>query len=276
MFRKRPTRRDAPTGGFTLVELLVVVAIIGILISLLLPAVQAARAAARRMSCTNNLRQIGVGLLNYHNSYRSFPPGGIELRTSWRDAAKRQFAWSAFLLPFVEQKQVHEQIDFGRSFDAPENARAAAYALPIYVCSSVPRDTLLSEGRGVCDYGGIYGERILSPNDPPKGAMLYDRLLAIRDFTDGTSSTLIVSEDSGFADMQWINARNLFDQAYAINEGPSPEHPLENEIRSRHPGGANGLFVDGSVRFLNEDMMLDVLAAICTRAGGETVRDELW
>ena len=276
MFRKRPTRRAAPRGGFTLVELLVVIAVIGILLGLLLPAVQAARAAARRMSCTSNLHQIGVGLLDYHNSYRSFPPGGIELRLSWRDAAKRQFAWSAFLLPFIEQKQVHDRIDFGLPFDAPENVPAAERVLAIYVCPSVARDSLLSEGRGVCDYGGIFGERILSPNDPPKGALLYDRVLAIRDFADGTSSTLIVSEDSGFADMQWINARNLFDQAYAINERPTPQHPLENEIRSRHPGGANGLFVDGSVRFLREEMALDVLAAICTRAGGETVRDESW
>jgi prepilin-type N-terminal cleavage/methylation domain-containing protein/prepilin-type processing-associated H-X9-DG protein len=276
MFRERPTRSVAPASGFTLVELLVAIAILGILVSLLLPAVQAAREAARRMSCTSNLRQIGVGLLSYHNSHRSFPPGGVELRLSWHDTTKRQFAWSAFLLPFIEQKNVYDQIDFGRAFDAPENARAAAYVLPVYVCPSVPRASLTSEGRGVCDYGGLYGERILSPNNPPKGAMLYDRVLRVGDFTDGTSATLVVSEDSGFTDMQWINARNLFDQAYAINERPSPQHPLENEIRSRHPGGANGLFVDGSVRFLRDDMPLDVLAAICTRAGGETIRDESW
>ena len=146
MFRKRPTRRAAPRGGFTLVELLVVIAVIGILVGLLLPAVQAARAAARRMSCTSNLHQIGVGLLDYHNSYRSFPPGGIELRLSWRDAAKRQFAWSAFLLPFIEQKQVHDRIDFGLPFDAPENVPAAAHVLPIYVCPSVAAGFALERG----------------------------------------------------------------------------------------------------------------------------------
>ncbi len=72
--------------------------------------------------------------------------------------------------------------------------------------------------------------------------MLYDRAIAIAEITDGTSNTLIIAEDGEFADGQWINARNVFDQAYAINRAPA----FENDIRSKHPGGANGLFCDGS------------------------------
>ena len=82
---------------------------------------------------------------------------------------------------------------------------------------------------------------------------------------------MIVSEDGGWPDGQWINGRNVFDQAYAINYRPPPGEFVENEIRSQHPGGANALFCDGSARFLAEQMKLDTLAAICTRAGGEIV-----
>lgn len=99
--------------------------------------------------------------------------------------------------------------------------------------------------------------------------MLYDRRVSIREITDGTSTTLIVSEDGGWKDGQWINGRNLFDQAYAINYRPPPGQPPENEIRSDHPGGANGAFCDGSARFLSENMDVRVLEAIITRAGGE-------
>lgn len=167
---------------------------------------------------------------------------------------------------------MHQHLDFGKPFDAEENA-AAAVVLPVYLCPSISRDSYLIEDRAACDYGGIYGERIRSPNDPPKGAMLYDRTLAIHDFTDGTTYTVIVSEDSDWGDMQWINGRNLFDQAYPINARATTGAGAENEMRSRHPGGANGLFVDGAVHFLNERMDLEILAALCTRAGGETVRD---
>lgn len=263
-------------GGFTLVELLVVIAIIGLLTSLLLPAVQAAREAARRSACTNNLRQIGLGLHNYHQVMDCFPPGGIEHRGMINSKTGkpygltgRQLAWSLLLLPYVEQQPLYQRVNTGKPFDAPENAEAAATILLLYICPSATTQRELRQGRGPCDYGGIYGERITSPNNPPKGMMLYDQSLAVADVTDGTSHTLIVSEDSDFRDGQWINGLNVFDQAYAINQAPS----YENDIRSKHPGGANGLLTDGSVRFLSETMDLKVLAALCTRAGGEVVSE---
>jgi len=268
--KRRPSRSSAGAArrGFTLVELLVVITIIGILIALLLPAVQAARAAARRMSCSNNLRQIGIGLHNYHAALGCFPPGGLEPRSpKWPQG--RQLAWSVFLLPYVEQQPLYDALDTGKAFDHADNAEAAAAILSLYVCPSVPRGMELREGRGPCHFGGIYGERISSPNNPPKGTMLYDQAISIRDISDGTSHTLAISEDSGFTDGQWINARNVFDQAFGINQAPD----FENDIRSEHAGGANGLFADGSVRFLSESMALETLAAICTRAGGEIVEE---
>jgi prepilin-type processing-associated H-X9-DG protein/prepilin-type N-terminal cleavage/methylation domain-containing protein len=258
---------QAALRGFTLVELLVVIATIGILIALLLPAIQMARESARRTSCLNNLRQMGVGLHLYHDELGSFPPGGIEPR-SWQFPQGRQLAWSLLLLPYVEQQDLYEQVDCGKAFDSPENAEAAATILPVYICPSVPQGYQLRSGRGPCCYGGIYGERITSPNSPPKGTMLYDHAISIVDIRDGTSSTLIISEDSNFADGQWINARNVFDQAFGINQAPA----FENDIRSKHPGGANALFCDGSARFLDESMDLETLAALCTRAGGEAVQ----
>ena len=261
--------------AFSLIELLVVITIIGILIALLLPAVQAAREAARRASCCNNLRQIGIALQNYHAAIASFPPGGIEHRSMINPKTGkpygvrgRQGAWSAFLLPYIEQDALYHQLETGKAFDAPENATAAATVLSVYVCPSVPQGNYLKQGRGPCQYGGIYGERITSPNNPPKGAMLYDRSISIADIRDGTSNTLIVAEDCDFADGQWINGLNVYDQAFAINQAPS----YENDIRSKHPGGANGVFCDGSVHFLTESMDLKVLAAICTRAGGEVTQ----
>ena len=242
------------------------IAIVGVLIALLLVAVQSAREAARRTQCFNNLHQIGVALHSYHAVHRCFPPGGIEPR-SWRRPQGRQYAWSAFLLPYLESESVATKIDFTKAFDDPENAEIAAAVLPTYLCPSTPRSSPLSGGRGAIDYGGIYGERITGRNDPPNGVMRYDTVTRARDILDGTTTTLCIAEDSGFRDGQWINGRNVFDQAFPINRAPA----FENDIRSLHPGGANGLFADGSVRFLDENMDLQVLAAICTRAGNEVV-----
>lgn len=253
--------------AFTLVELLVVLTIIAILLALLLPAVQAVREAARRMQCQNNLRQIGIALHNYHAAFRKFPPGGLEVRPEVPGG--KQLAWSAFLLPFLEQSAAFVHVDFDYAFDHSVNQEAAAIPIETYLCPSTPRFTPLNRGRGATDYGGIYGERIVSTNYPPRGVMIHDKAIRIRDITDGTARTLTISEDANFPDGQWINARNLFDQAFSINRAPK----FENDIRSFHPQGANGLFADGSVGFLNENIELELLASICTRNGNEDIPD---
>lgn len=252
--------------GFTLVELLVVIAIIGMLLTILLPAVNAARAAARRTQCQNNLRQIGIALHSYHATHGEFPVGGIEWRPAG-DNTKRQLAWSAFLLPFLEQQPLYDSLDLTTPFDSAANAVAAATMLPVYVCPSSRRGEQRVDGRGPCDYGGIFGERITSRNDPPKGVMLYDTPISQAHILDGTSNTLIVAEDAYFDDGQWINGRNIFDQAFAINAAPA----WENDIRSEHVGGAFAARADGSVSFLPETLDLYVLAALCTRAGHEPI-----
>jgi hypothetical protein len=237
------------------------------LAAVLLPAVQASRQAAQRTICLNNLRQIGLGLVAHHAAHGAFPPGGLEWRAPGQNSDRRQLAWSAFLLPFIEEQGVFEEIDFERAFDDPLNAPAAQVLLPIYVCPTAERGPVLVDGRGPCDYGGIYGERIVSPNRPPKGMMVYDHRFSVADLRDGTSKTLAVAEDTRWGEGQWINGRNVFDQAYPINAAP----PFENDIRSDHPGGAQGALADGAARFLSDGLDLRVLAALCTRAGQELV-----
>jgi hypothetical protein len=98
--------------------------------------------------------------------------------------------------------------------------------------------------------------------------MLYDSAVRMAEILDGTSTTLIIAEDCDFADGQWINGRNVFDQAFAINRAPA----FENDIRSQHPGGALGLCCDCAVHFLSESMELRTLAALCTRNRQEVVQ----
>lgn len=255
----------------SLVELLVAIAIIGVLAGLLLPAIQQSREAARRGQCLNNLRQLGLALHAYHNACATFPPGCVERRIPPTKTA-RQISWAALILPGLEQQAVYERLDLSRPYDSPANAAAAAMLMPAFVCPSVDRERYPApSGRGPCDYGGIYGGRFHGdPNDPPQGMMLYDKAVCLAMVTDGTSTTLFVSEDSQYLPPgEWINGMNVFDVAYAINASPR----VDNDIHSEHPRGANGLFVDGAARFLPQSMSTDVLWALCTRARGEPVGD---
>ncbi len=251
--------------GATLVELLVVVAVIATLIALLLPAVQSAREAARRTVCLNNLRNVGCALQGHLAAKRRFPVGCLEWRAGSVGTA-RCLAWSAFLLPWMEEQPLADRIDFSKPYDHPDNAAAAATVIPIFICPSAGRSGGLVGGLGRCDYGGVAGERITSPNNPEKGALVHNRSFAEREIADGLSKTIFVGECSrgAWSDGQWINGRNLFDQAYAIN-WPT----WEDELRSRHPSGAHAAFGDGAVRLIDESTDVRVLAAACTRARQE-------
>lgn len=262
---ERMERRVGQARGLTLVELLVVVAVIAALVTLLLPAVQGAREASRRTICLNRLRHVGCGLHGHLLVRRRFPIGCLEWRAGWTPGPDRCLAWSAAILPWLEEQPLFARIDFARPFDDPANAAAAATTVAVYLCPSADRGGGPSH-LGRTDFGGLCGERIRSPNQPEKGVLIHDRGIAERQISDGLSKTILVAECSRgpWSDGQWMNGRNLFDQAYAIN-WPT----WEDEIRSRHPGGAQALFGDGSVRLVAEATDQRILAAACTRAGGE-------
>jgi prepilin-type N-terminal cleavage/methylation domain-containing protein/prepilin-type processing-associated H-X9-DG protein len=254
--------------AFSLIELLVVIALVAVLAGLLMPAVQKVREAAHRTQCANNLHQIGLALHHYHDVHQTFPPGGIEWRPG-NDRTKRQLAWSAFILPYLDQETVYRKLDLDTAFDSDANAEGAATVLPVYLCPSKARGDYRYQGRGPIDYGGIFGQALFGQNNPPNGTLLFDLPVRVAMITDGTAYTVMVAEDAQRDDGQWINALNLFDVAAPINRGPV----WDPDIHSDHPGGANGLFADGAVHFLHETMALPVLAAIVTRAGGEAVPD---
>src|SRR5262249_46993480 len=157
-------------------------------------------------------------------------PGGIEWRP-FGNTTNRQLAWSAFILPYLDQEPLYRQLDLNTPFDSPENAAGAAAVLPVYLCPTKPRSTYLYDGRGVCDYGGIFGQAITGPNNPHNGTLIFDKPIRIPMITDGTSHTLMVAEDTQRDDGQWINAMNLFDVACPINQGPI----IDPDIHSLHP-----------------------------------------
>lgn len=207
-------RRDCASAGFTLVELLVVIAIIGVLISLLLPAVQAAREAARRIQCTNNLKQVALATLSYESAYGLLPRSGrhaaaeLTFGSSGEESsylaanhqAGTQTSWAVDLLPFIEQQNLHEQFDLSRTvFEQPNEPQANSVAS--YLCPSdqaegrVFRDKTLTAGKSFAK--GNYAA-FVSPYHIDLQLMYPGALIAtgqpLQNIEDGTSGTLAFSE----------------------------------------------------------------------------------
>ena len=249
--------------GFTLVELLVVIAVIGIMVALLLPAVQFAREAARQANCRNHQHQIGVALHAYHNTHRSLPIGCLEWRFWGQPSKRKNLAWSAFLLPQMGEQALYEAVDFEYAFDHPKNAKAAAVVVESYLC---PTEIPQGGPRAEISYGGLFGERLVDRR-PDDGVFLYEQRIRYRDCLDGLSNTMATGEDMVGPDSQWINGGNVFVQSHPINDDRA--WVGDNEIRSLHPAGAMVLFLDGSVHLLNESLDQIVLGQMITRAGGE-------
>jgi prepilin-type N-terminal cleavage/methylation domain-containing protein/prepilin-type processing-associated H-X9-DG protein len=302
------TQRNA----FTLVELLVVIAIIGILVALLLPAVQMAREAGRRASCNNNLKQIGLAMQNHHASHNQFPVA----RNPWplvHSSLSR-------LLPYCEQANVQNLIDYKQPLSAAVNVSASQQVIGFFVC---PSDGASGRVTGMTDAGtnyvanngsGTVGYGLIASGD----GVFTQSPLGFRDLTDGSSNTAAFSESllgsgtatgqnprlevleiagggdttpaacqaasgtwSGKRGGKWIDGHygnTLYNHFYTPNPqqwdcGNGSHNKGLSTARSYHPGGVNVLFCDGSVRSVQNDVDLNVWRAASTRGGGEVAGD---
>ena len=249
--------------------MLVTISIIGILIGLLLPAVQMARESARRAQCSNNLHQIGIALHGYHDARKTLPPGCLQWRAQASATNLKQFAWSAFILPYLEQVPLYEKIDFNVPYDHPSNAEAGSARLSSFICPSATSPA--PGGLGKTDYAGLYGQRLTTFKNTNNGVFIYNRAFTFGMIRDGLSQTMCVAEDTVGPECEWINGRNTFEQSGSIND---PQASLiDNEIRSQHTGGAMVLFVDGHVSLLHNDLDRKVLAALITRGNRDLVNE---
>jgi len=327
MMRSRAGNR---LSGFTLIELLVGIAIIALIVSLLLPAVQQVRAAARRMQCANNLKQIALASHNYHDVNQSFPIQSTSATTG---------TWVVPLSPFLDQGPFYQQwvATFATSNPklaqfqgGPSSLQATVIKTLICPADALPTGPvqIIATGQygypdgiysSLTSYGSNTGTRgFASVYDPPNlddGVFLVvnpTQAVRMADITDGTSSTILFGESyhrdplwKTFSDQcMWTASLSLddigqmaawyFDDAVARNAsaeinwmltpsdvaGPFTawstqcrdlEYKRLGAYGSGHGGGANVVFADGSVRFLSENMSLEILQALSTRAGGEVI-----
>ncbi|RMF39459.1 MAG: DUF1559 domain-containing protein [Planctomycetota bacterium] len=293
-------------AGMTLVELLVVIAIIGILISMLLPAVQSAREAARRIQCSNNLHQMAIGLHNYHTALRRFPAGIVY--------PNRVF-WNGLLLPYVEQSPLYNSLDFARNWEEPGTGNAAACAtyLGVYRCPSstaarhvnvqgvpgrVPSTYLaVASGTATRESGQVPNQLGARRQD---GLMYVNSATRMASILDGSSQTLAIGEalfapqvigldldqrlyqivDHWYIGSDGVHMwpRGMREASEALGSTGVPLNGLSMDIlidekemgfASRHPGGCLFAYADGHVGMVSDTIDRTIFSALGTIAGGE-------
>ena len=288
--------------GFTLVELLVVIFIIGILVSLLLQAVQAARESARRCSCCNNLKQIGLAAHMHHDTYGHLPAGwsGYDPAGQQLSIGGPGWGWAARILPFIEQANVEQGlIDYEKAVTDPVNAAARLQHLPTFRCpSDTGRNKFLNvdEETGVgtyefatANYLGVWGtaggtDAIHSCGSLPAGqqclsdgCFFHNSSVRFADILDGLSQTLTVGERNSRLDYAtWVGTEPGNDCGPGRIVGtaiypPNWHMTHTHDFSSQHPSGTHFLLADGSVRLVPETIDIAVYRALVTRSGKETV-----
>jgi len=292
------TERD----GFTLIELLVTISIVGILVAILMPAVQSVREASRRTSCANNQRQFALALHSFESGFGFVPPT-LGLRR------KKDFLlhWQAALTPYLEQESLFEQINtkIAKSVHV-FHMEERTIRLPTFECPSDPEFGMLIEadtGRfaftSYCGVGGVQ----LSENDgfflsslSETSARRVGQGVLFADIRDGLSNTLMIGErppnDAGYGYGSWLGSQNV--AAAAIGVGETRESLADNILLtgceetdfqygegtrgtdcgwthhwSYHPGGSNFAMADGSVHFVQYGIERETLYALATRASGD-------
>ncbi|MBM4088759.1 MAG: DUF1559 domain-containing protein [Planctomycetes bacterium] len=265
------TRRD--TAGFTLIELLVVIAIIGILVALLMPAVQAAREAAHRMQCKNNLKQLGLAAQCYHDALTSFPPGFMAIDHQGRVAGG--WAWGVYLMPYIEQNPLQDRLSvtmytLSQVVDNPALLPLLQTRLAVFTCPSSPMGPLreflgpgsqmVSTANYTCCRGFYMFSGATNLTKRNNGVFYAQSATRLRDVIDGTSNTFAIGERTVLpADAQdpkkwpsWCGPGGLGIGATVSScVAVKMNHPTDmHAFSSHHPNGANFLYVDGSVHFL--------------------------
>lgn len=214
---------------------LYVIAVIGIMIALLLPAVQTAREAARRMQCSNHLKQIALAMHNYCDMYDSFPPA-----YTVDSDGKPLHSWRTLLLPFLEQEALYNQIHLDEPWDSQWNSQFADEHLPYYRCPSGAGGDPPS---GDCYYSVVVGEGTCFPGE---------KTVTLSDIADGTSNTVLAVERT--TPINWMKPDGEITLEEAL-EGIDPADDWDDKVGSAHPGGANVAMADGSVQLI--DNMID-------------------
>ncbi len=327
-------------GAFTLVELLVVIAIIGVLIALLLPAVQQAREAARRMQCSNQLKQLGLAVHNYHDTYSKMVYAADPQSSS--GARRRGASWIVRLLPYIEQSAIYDNYVFAGDSTMQEgpNPNAALIdnvVIPGLNCPSSPLEDRKSHGTNANgditvqtgNYVGVHGSHFTGGTTSdvststrcslyygeqvPNGAIAYINVggdneevgcparvspIGFHSVTDGTSNTLMFGEQSDYQyapdgsklDLRsstylggiWSNGsgstywtQNVTTLRHGINtyggDGNTAAYQHNVSFTSAHPGGMLGAQVDGSVRFVPENIDFSILTGLCDRQDGNVL-----
>jgi prepilin-type N-terminal cleavage/methylation domain-containing protein/prepilin-type processing-associated H-X9-DG protein len=297
--RARESERNAgERTAFTLVELLVVIAIIGILIAILLPAIQAAREAARGLQCRNHLKQIGLGILNYESTHQVYP---------LPKTVRPDHNLLTFLLPYVEQQAAYDLYDWNSNWSSIKNRPARQNQIETFLCPTAPSDRTCRNRRYyAADYANcehIHGS-VSAPlvaagviTDRRSWYNLFQpywegpsRAAAVR---DGLSNTFMLFECSGrplkylkngrrgdpdatpkepISGAEWASAEAEFWIHEVCNGSQLFNCSNRNEIYSFHPGGANFLYGDGSVHFHSETINAETFVSLFTRAGGDVPR----
>ena len=269
-------------SAFTLVELLVVIAIIGVLVALLLPAVQAARESARRTQCANHLRQIGLATLNYNDTYGRLPHGGYtdSVTSNCPNTDRSCWTWAYTILPYLEQKNLYDQTS---------DAVIYATALPTYYCPTRRPPTKYGSTSRT-DYAGNTGSTYSTSNED--GVIIQSTRPPIRlaGITDGTSNTILYGEKQLHPQLSGSDGgNNIFDdneppyntgyEVDTVREGSAPPQPdrmhsntASTEVfGSRHPAGINTVYVDCSVRLIPFTVDATLFRNLCVRNDGNVV-----
>lgn len=289
-----PDARSCPKGH-TLLELLVVAGVVGILVALLLPAVQAAREAARRTECAHHLRQIGLGLQHYHGDHGAFPPGYAAAESRWNGP---NWSWSSFLLPYLEQDPLYDALGisrerFGGGAEFAPPTAETQIPLCVFRCPSDAGPPLNHhKGRhATSNYRSVTGCETalwvhflnLSSRD---GVFFLNSHISVDNIPDGSSQTIAVGEcmleysEEGKRATIWAGMRGTLDDVVYISDAmwwlnSQPAYRLNGSapqaFSSCHPAGVGFVFADGSVHFLHESIEGRTLERLAGRADGHCV-----